>query len=133
MYVIKKEDWGFRTRFSGRVNNDDMKDWLEEATKLAEGSKGKFAILLDFRGCTYLGDKAKYSLDMGRRIFFRRGMRRSVLIFRESKMARGFRDAAIQMGYDEFERYICPAMGSCERLSLDWLLFAKDPGTPTLR
>ncbi len=132
MYNIKREDWGFRTRFQGNINNDDMKDWLEEATSLAKDYKGKFAILLDFRPCTYLGDKAKYSLDMGRRIFFRRGMRRSVVVFREAKMARGFRQAAVEMGYDDFERYICPAMGSCERLSMDWLLYAKDPGKPIM-
>lgn len=130
MYVNKMMDWGIRTRFSGRVSNDDMKEWLEATTAAAEGFESKFAMLLDFRACDYLGDKAKHSLDMGRRIFFRRGMRRSAILFREAKMARGFRHAAIEMGYDDFERYICPAMGSCEKLALDWLLFAKDPGAP---
>jgi hypothetical protein len=130
MYVIKRMEWGFRTRFSGSVSNEDMQDWLEEATRLTEGWKGKFAMLLDFRACDYLGDKAKQSLDLGRRIFFRRGMRRSALIFREAKMARGFRYAAIQMGYDDYERYLCSAMGDPEALALDWLLYARDPGAP---
>ncbi|MCB1161458.1 MAG: hypothetical protein R3C71_07080 [Candidatus Krumholzibacteriia bacterium] len=130
MYIMKRMDWGIHTRFTGRVSNDDMQDWLEEATRLTAGWKGKFAMLLDFRACDYLGDKAKQSLDLGRRIFFRRGMRRSVIVFREAKMARGFRHAAIQMGYDDFERYICPAMGRVDDLAMDWLLYAKDPGAP---
>lgn len=132
MYVNKKADWGIRTQFSGRVSNDDMKDWLKEATLMADEFKGKFAMLLDFRACDYLGDKAKGSLDMGRRIFFRRGMRRSVILFREAKMARGFRHAAIEMGYDDFERYLCQSMGNVDKLALDWLLFAKDPGPPVM-
>ena len=59
MFNIKKTDYGFYMKFAGAMRNQDMKDWMVEAIKNMDSSNGKFALLMDFRACDFLGDKAK--------------------------------------------------------------------------
>ena len=127
MFQIKKMEYGIKVRFCGSMNDNDMKDWWREMESSLLGMPGKYAAMLDFRACDYLGEKAKRSFDRYRKALYLKGMKRSVILFRERDMANGFRNAARRGGFDEWERYLSYEVMNCEQIALDWLLYAKDP------
>jgi len=124
---IIKTDYGFSMEFIGNINRSDVEDWLSRCMDEFEDVHNKFAMMIDFRRCDYMAASAKKTLDSARRVFYHQGMRRSIMIFRDANMARGFQKAAKQLGFDRFERYMAASAPDVNQKALGWLLRAVDP------
>ncbi len=129
MYSIKKTEYGFRLRFGGSIEADEMEMWKEELRSALRSIRKGFAVFVDMRTLEPLSDEAQIPMNEGQRLALEAGMSRSVVILKDNITTLQFIRIARQSGIYETERYISAVENPAwEEMGLAWILDGKEPG-----
>ncbi len=128
MYKIEKREFGFKLYFSGVIQADEMRRWLEESEKVLADTCGIFCVFVDMRGLQVLPPSSQEFMKQGQQLYKRKGMVRSVVITDTDVNRLQFVHIARKTGICEGERYIDAATEpNWEEVGLDWILEGIEP------
>jgi len=128
MYIIEKKDYGYRLLFSGFIEEDEMKEWMNESEKVLTYQKSKFSTFVDMRELKSLPSESKIVMEKGQKLFREKGMERSVVILNSAITASQFKRIAKSSGIYKWERYInANSDENSEKTGKDWIITGIDP------
>ena len=128
MHSIERTDYGFKLTLAGRMNAEQIGDWLKHSKAiLAEQTPG-FGVLLDMRKLKPLPGDALHDLREAQLLFQTTGMVRSAVIVDGALLRMHLMKMAKQLDIYNWERYIdASAVGDWEQTAIDWIEQAIDP------
>jgi len=128
MYKIESKPFGFKLVFSGSIEIDEMKRWVNDSKKALAGHTGKFGVLVDMRTLLPLKPEVQAAMVEGQVEYKTKGMERSAVALANSIIALQFRRLAQQSGIYQWERYVDGSKeGNWEKVAEAWIVSGKDP------
>ncbi len=121
MYTIDKTPYGYALSFSGALNADEMRSWLNACREALSAPQTPFGVLIDARELGVIDREVKKLLIAGQHRFRKQGMVRSALVWSDAGTASQFQVLARQSGIIEGERNINAAEPGWEKRALDWV------------
>ncbi|MCD6380209.1 hypothetical protein J7M07_07180, partial [bacterium] len=128
MYMIEKNNYGYRLCFSGFIEKDEMSEWKKESEEILANQTGKFSVFVDMRELTSLPADSRIEMEEGQKLFKEKGMERSVVILGSAITTSQFKRIAKSSGIYECERYInSESDENWEKMGKDWIIVGIDP------
>jgi anti-anti-sigma regulatory factor len=107
MWKISPQSFGFVLTFSGRIEPDEMRDWVSEARRQLHGTlPAGWGVVVDMRELEPLSAAAQAVMVEGQKAFKQRGMQRSAVALKDAVTTMQFRRLARESGIDAWERYL---------------------------
>ncbi len=128
MYKIDKKDYGYLLTFSGIIDNEEMKKWVEDSKKALMGAPSSFGVVVDMRDLKPLSDETKKTMESGQKLYKEKGMARSAVILSSAILTLQFKRIAQESGIYQWERYInASKVTDWEKKAVDWVKNEIDP------
>lgn len=128
MYGIQKTSYGYKLKFGGFIQDDEMKKWVEESKRTLLNKTGKFGIFVDMRELKPLDSNSQAIMREGQKLYKDKGMERSVVIVSTALTRSQFKRIAKETGIYQWERYIDTSSNpDWEKAGIDWIKYGKDP------
>jgi hypothetical protein len=132
MYKIEVKDFGYKLTFSGYIQENEMKNWVEESMKALSKAPVSFNVFVDIRNIMTLSEESKMHMLKGQRLFKAKGMVRSVVIIDNIIVKLQFKQIAQETGIYDWERYIdASAIEDWEKAGINWITKLIDPDKVT--
>jgi hypothetical protein len=129
MYKIEKQPYGYKLTFSGFIQVDEMKAWVNDTKTALSGQQVKdFGVFVDMRNLKPLPEDAKAAMVAGQMLFQMKGMARSVVILNTPIIAMQFQRLAKESGIYKWERYLdVQTVKDYEKVGINWIVKSIDP------
>lgn len=128
MYKMHKKAGMVEITFSGSIDKEEMAKWVTESVVLVRRITPGFGVFVDMRTLSPLNHEAQIQMQIGQKIFFNAGMKKSVVIVNSPVIAMQFKRTAKETGIYQFERYIDASKDANWREHGEaWLLKNIDP------
>jgi hypothetical protein len=134
MYNIEKRPSGYILTFSGDINSVEMKQWYADSEfKLLTNNNSSFGIIVKVKDLQSITPAARTILVEGQKLYRKKGMKRSAVLFSNIENCRLFKNLALQSGIYNNERYIlCPSRKIehelvINELAVNWVKEAIEP------
>ena len=132
MYNIEKLDYGYKLTFAGKLDKDEMAQWLEESEQVLSNQDGNFTVFIDMREMQPASQVIQKFFLRGQTLFRKKGMERSAVILNSPAVKMQFKRIAVQSGIFDGERYIdATTTSDWEEAGLGWVVDAVEPTART--
>ncbi len=128
MYRIEHTEFGLELTFGGRIDGEEMNEWLDDSEDALADTPDEFGVFVDMRTLQPLGDDARATMQRGQERYRDAGMVRSAVILDSPTTTLQFRRIAQESGIDEWERYVdASSTDNWREVGLNWVRYGKDP------
>ncbi len=128
MYKIEQKNYGYKLTFEGRIDNDEMSQWVEDSKSKLTSAPSKFSVMVDMRNLKPLLQEAQETMASGQKLYKQAGMERSAVVVNSAVLKMQFNRLAKESGIYQWERYIdASATADWESVATKWLTDAIDP------
>ena len=128
MYEIEKKGYGYKLTFSGSIDADEMREWVEKSKEQLASAPTEFGVFVDMRTLQPLDTDAQASMEEGQKLYKATGMVRSVVVVASAVVRLQFARIARETGIYKWERYIdASSVPDWENVGVAWIIEGIDP------
>lgn len=106
MYVIERQEVGYKLVFGGSIPPQEMQSWLDDSIMALREPPPLFGVLIDMRALQPLPLDSRRLMALGQQLYQRRGLRRSAVVVQDISTRQQFIRSAKESGAYQWERYI---------------------------
>ncbi len=106
MYQIQPTPYGFRLRFAGRMDCEEMAGWSLESDRILAHMHGDWGVLVDMRALKPLDREAALIMAPAQASYRAHGMVRSAVALSGALIKMQFERLAHESGIHAYERYL---------------------------
>ena len=128
MYKIERTDYGFKIMISGKIDDDEIKEWILDSKKLLIDAPKEFSVFVDLRNLEPLLLSTQEYIQEGQLLYKNRGSVRSVIVLDNIITKLQFQKIAKKTGIYQWERYLSSSdLLNPEEVGLNWIKHGIDP------
>lgn len=129
MWKISAQSFGFVLTFSGRIEPDEMHEWVMEAQRQLRGPlPANWGVIVDMRELEPLSPASQAVMVEGQKAFKQRGMQRSAVALKDAVTTIQFRRLARESGIDAWERYLnVQQLSAWQTTAKQWITMGVEP------
>jgi len=128
MFKIETRSSGFLLTFSGFIEAEEMKRWVEESEKALKTAPSDFGVIVDMRALKPLPADSKAVMESGQKLYKMKGMKRSFVAVNDAVTAMQFKKIAKESGIYLWERYIDASTNpEWQKIAVEWVKNSIDP------
>ncbi|MFD1562054.1 hypothetical protein ACFR99_00500 [Haloarchaeobius amylolyticus] len=128
MYTIERTEFGFQITFAGKIDEEELHEWIDDSRAALRDSPDEFGVLVDMRDLKLLSDDEQQLMRDGQQHYQDAGMVRSSVILDSAILTLQFRRLAQESGIYDWERYInAETTDDWHQQAVDWLVDGIDP------
>lgn len=129
MWKISAQSFGFVLTFSGRIEPDEMREWVMEAHRQLKGPMpANWGVIVDMRELEPLSPASQAVMVEGQKAFKQRGMLRSAVALKDAVTTIQFRRLARESGIDAWERYLnVQQVSAWQAAAKQWVTSGTEP------
>ena len=128
MHRIEETPYGYRIYFDGFLLRDDAGDLLLRMREMVRPRAGGFQVLVDLRHSRAFPAESQEVLKEAIQHCKETGMERNAVVLNSAIATLQARRLGKETGIDRWARYIDASRPGWEKVALEWLVDAKDPG-----
>jgi hypothetical protein len=129
MHRIEATKYGYKVVLEGFLQREEVGQLLETMKQTIKPEKGSsFPLLMDLRNSRAFPADAREMMKEAILFCKQAGMERNAVVLNSAIATLQARRLGKETGIDRWARYIDASRPGWEKVALDWLVAAKDPG-----